>query len=727
MPPYICNYNENYTTCTESQYYNQSPRVHRNRWNRNNRSRNQSRPFESGYSLDPHFPCVSREIREKWLINLTEEYIPDDVLDVACLGKKFGVPIIRKKDIPVSNIIASIESNMNIIEKDQRNAIRSICVDVISNFLRQRVTPRFPQLLEKVKAAKIFKISHPDIIFLKADKGNVTVAVNKKFYVSKMSELLGDSFTYRIIRSDPTLDIQKKVNKLLVKWYKNNFINDAEKSRLWSRNGHIALSYGQPKIHKKNIPFRMIVSFIGTPTYRLAKYIQRILTDCIKEEIKSFTSNKVSITNSLSLVKKIRSLHLPEDFAMISMDVISLFTNIPLALVISGIKSRWKLLKKYTKINQELFIEAVILCFNASAFQFNGIKYQQVFGAAMGSPLSPIIAEIVLQDLENFCMKKLDFPVYFYTRYVDDVLAFVPKDRIQSILSCFNSYHKRLQFTLEREENCRINFLEVTLIRNKRMIDFDWYRKPTSSGRYLNYYSHHPKGQKICTIYNLIDRGLLLSNLEFHLKNLTYIQESLVQNGYPRKLVLRAVSRRQALVLNPKNYYSDDFRRHRRINEHRWVTLPYVEGLSETLQSNLQGFRFSLSFRNDSNLRWLFTGHKDKLPRENQLNTVYKISCLECKFIFIEHTKRSLGDRIKEHYLSLRQPHNFPISNRLTEHAFRYAHDFDFKGVEVLAVESNYEKRELLSLIYKERYLPQIDGSGDRISEVSIYSGLFNP
>ncbi|XP_063975376.1 uncharacterized protein LOC135161598 isoform X2 [Diachasmimorpha longicaudata] len=624
------------------------------------------------------------------------------------------------------NIITTLESKMNIFEKDQQNEVRTICVDVISNFMRQDRLPRYPELMEKIRSAKTFKKSHPEIVFLKADKGNVTVAVNRQQYIAKMSDLLSDSSTYTVIKNDPTPTIQRKVNRLVLNWYNNGFITEADKCRLWSRYAKIALSYGQPKIHKKDVPYRMIVSFMGTPTYSLAKYVQKILTDCMKEEVK-LTRNKTSIINSFTLVKKIRSLNLPDDFEMISMDAVSLFTNIPIVLVIAGIKKRWKWIQKYTKITQDSFIDAVSLCVNASTFQFNNIKYQQIFGAAMGSPLSPIVAEIVLQDLENFCIKKLDFPVYFYTRYVDDVLAFVPKDKVNSILSCFNSYHKRLQFTLEREENSKINFLEVTLIKSTGKIDLDWYRKPTSSGRYLNYYSHHSKGHKISTICNLVDRAILLANVEFHLKNLFFIKRALIENGYPRSLILKTVRRRHSLLLYSNRGYSEGFYRSKRVKQEKLVALPYVQGLSETLKSHLRKFDISLSFKSDSSLRWLFTGHKDRWPHGQLVNTVYKISCLECEFIFIDHTKRPLGMRMKDHYQSLRQPHNFQDSNPLTEHAFQYLHDFDFERVEVLAIEKNYKKRELLSLMFKEVEFPEADESVDRISHVSnIYSSLFH-
>jgi len=68
----------------------------------------------------------------------------------------------------------------------------------------------------------------------------------------------------------------------------------------------------------------------------------------------------------------------------------------------------------------------------------------------MGSPLSPILANIVMEDLEIYCLNKLDFGTKIFYRYVDDILAIIPKDRINDLLKEFNSYHPRLQFTLNQ-------------------------------------------------------------------------------------------------------------------------------------------------------------------------------------------------------------------------------------------------------------------------------------
>jgi len=106
----------------------------------------------------------------------------------------------------------------------------------------------------------------------------------------------------------------------------------------------------------------------------------------------------------------------------------------------------------------------------------------------MGSPLSPNIAEIVLQDLEKEALGLLSIGIPFYHRYVDIALA-APRHKINEFLNTFNSLHPKLQFTLEIGGK-KLNFLDVTLINNKWKLEFDWYKKPTFSGRTLNFLSY---------------------------------------------------------------------------------------------------------------------------------------------------------------------------------------------------------------------------------------------
>ena len=75
------------------------------------------------------------------------------------------------------------------------------------------------------------------------------------------------------------------------------------------------------------------------------------------------------------------------------------------------------------------------------------------FGTPIGSVISPILAEIVMEDLEEFVFGKLDFELPFYFWYVDDTILCVPLHKIQIFIDSFNSFHPRMQFTYEREIN----------------------------------------------------------------------------------------------------------------------------------------------------------------------------------------------------------------------------------------------------------------------------------
>lgn len=65
----------------------------------------------------------------------------------------------------------------------------------------------------------------------------------------------------------------------------------------------------------------------------------------------------------------------------------------------------------------------------------------------MWSPLFPIIADIIMQDLELEALNSLTYPVLFYLRYVDDIALSIPKDNIEDTLNTFNSTHTRVTFT----------------------------------------------------------------------------------------------------------------------------------------------------------------------------------------------------------------------------------------------------------------------------------------
>ena len=155
-------------------------------------------------------------------------------------------------------------------------------------------------------------------------------------------------------------------------------------------------------------------------------------------------------------------------------------------------------------------------CSANSEFNFRGTSFKQKFGFPMGSPIA---ADIVMDDLESKCIASLPFQLDFYYRYVEDIITAVPLNELNTIKNIFNSYNHKIQFTIEESEG-KICFLDILTIRDRNIINTNWYHKPTWSGRFLNFYSHHPYKYRINVINNLVDRGITLAHKDFHNENI---------------------------------------------------------------------------------------------------------------------------------------------------------------------------------------------------------------
>jgi len=208
------------------------------------------------------------------------------------------------------------------------------------------------------------------------------------------------------------------------------------------------------------------VSSINTALYPLASFLHKIIFNSLNHDEKR-------VKNSFELYKSLSNKTINDTDVLISLDVISLFTNIPQDLAIDSILNRWSLIRKNTNIPMEDFILAIKFVLSSTYFTFNNIIYRQTFGTSMGCPLSPVIADIVLQDLEEKALNNINLNLSFYYRYVDDIILAAPFNHFTNILNIFNSFHNRLQFTIEFENNRNISFLDLSLnvVDNKIKID----------------------------------------------------------------------------------------------------------------------------------------------------------------------------------------------------------------------------------------------------------------
>ena len=118
--------------------------------------------------------------------------------------------------------------------------------------------------------------------------------------------------------------------------------------------------------------------------------------------------SKYTVKNTREFVEKARTLQTPDGYQMISFDVVSLFTNVPLKQTIDIILRKVykeKLIK--TKIPRKNMEKLLQLCTQGTPFMFNGKMYVQIDGVMMGSPLGALFANIFMCELENTIVPQL--------------------------------------------------------------------------------------------------------------------------------------------------------------------------------------------------------------------------------------------------------------------------------------------------------------------------------
>jgi retron-type reverse transcriptase len=151
---------------------------------------------------------------------------------------------------------------------------------------------------------------------------------------------------------------------------------------------------------------------------------------------------------------------------MVSFDVESLFTTIPVQEALAVVRKRLEedsLLHKGTSHSIATILELATSCLNNTYFQWKGQFFKQKQGTAMDSPLSPIICNIYLEHIETQAINSFGVTPVLFNRYVDDVFAIWPESEcpVLEFLDHLNSQSAETKFTIEHEQENKLPFLDV--------------------------------------------------------------------------------------------------------------------------------------------------------------------------------------------------------------------------------------------------------------------------
>ena len=619
---------------------------------------------------------------ERWVVNLSNKTLDEHENKVLKRGLNFAVV---ETNIPIVEIITSTEQACSkIVNKSKSDALRSEVTKILKS--KRTVHPNIS--LEERKALQRLKQDNT-IQILPADKGRATVLLDKTDYERKIDQMLSDSSTYVKLQKDPTSKYKNRLTKLLKILKDNNKITIQQWKHMYPTSEDPPKFYGLPKIHKPGTPLRPIVSSMGSITYFVAKYLAEILSPLVGK------SNH-HIKNSTHFVNKIKDIEVTPGQKMVSYDVTALFTSIPVDDALKATEEHlnkdmsWK---ANTKLSKDEILELLDICLSSTYFIYKGQFYKQIKGTAMGSPISPIIANLYMEKFELKAINSAPSQPRVWFRYVDDTFCILHQYDIDGFTKHLNHQDPNIKFTIEQETDNKLAFLDVCInLNDDASINTTIYRKKTHTDQYLNFNSNHHLEHKRSVVRTLMNRAdQLITNEEDREQERDYVKTVLKANGYKQWMFKLPNKQLNQEKTSNRNSPRDSIT----------VGLPYTKGLSEHLQRIFKVHNVHVYHRPRNNIRSMLVHPKDKTKITQKSGVVYEVTCKNCMKKYIGETGRPLEKRLEEHRKL--------TSSAIHEHTSSTGHIMDWKNVKVLASEQNEIRRKVKESIWIRKKKPDLN------------------
>lgn len=616
-----------------------------------------------------HSTSQSAIIFPERVINLSSTIFTENEKSVLDKGLKHSFSPDPTSHYYIKNTGISIESSLNRQDPVLANITNAICANTLKNELDMNRKRHFDPEIKLLSSIKS-KLKRNDLILTKADKGNAVVIMDQAEYHDKMLIYIRDN-KLTVLQKDPTNEFDWKVRDFL---RASTIFSNFEKKIIVEMNPHPPLLYGLPKIHKNPLKMRPVVSYIGTSVHQLAQKASKLF-----HMYTSFKAER-SIQNTQELVDKIKIVDVPPSAKLVSFDVVQLFNRIP-PREVQTIAENIILKSKFENTKKLELITMIEICLSHNFLQYKNTIYSDPNGLPIGSPLSPLMAELFLDHLET---KIFDNPhasqiVYWY-RYVDDVIAlFTGTTRQLEIFKNFiNSLHPKIEFELETAQNESLNFLDLTITIVNGKHTFSIYRKPTHTDTTIHMNSCRPFSHKLAAFHSMIHR-LLTTPLDndAHFSELQTIKEIAIKNGYTESLIDKLIDKKKKAILTTHIFPNPPpSPLTTQVQPKPRVFLPYYGNFSERIAKELRKLDYQVIFRASNTLGRQLSKTKDPVMPINK-SGVYQLNCGNptCSANYIGQTGRSFQKRFSEHFAAIRLSKQ--DYNSFTDHIIQSQHPFD--------------------------------------------------
>lgn len=384
-----------------------------------------------------------------------------------------------------------------------------------------------------------------DIVIKPADKGGGIVILDRNDYVKEGDRQLGDRKFYKPLLSDPTKEHQKIVNNVLEQLVGAREIDRKLARALTSAHPVVGRFYMLPKLHKIGNPGRPIISGIGTITEPISGYIDYLIRD-IPPQFPSY------LRDTNHFLQEIEGMVLPDGAFLVTLDVTSLYTNIPHSDGISALIQSYNEHREEDSPSPRVVEVLTRLVLELNSFEFENKYFLQTSGTAMGTKMAPNYATIFMHNIETKFLSTSDSSPALYKRFLDDIFMIWTdtEQRLIAFIEEFNTVHPNISFTYEYSRT-EISFLDVQVHVRAGSLETSVYRKPTDRQQYLHFNSCHPRHCRTAIPYSQAHRfRRICSRDEDFRSNASRMRGVLVKQRYPPALVDDAISRAASLNRN---------------------------------------------------------------------------------------------------------------------------------------------------------------------------------
>ena len=423
-----------------------------------------------------------------------------------------------------------------------RDAALESYIKVINDNIQEQVQrprkSRRDNLTKEEREALVSLRSRTDIVIKKADKGSATVVMSREQYTGEVMRQLNNHHHYEKLSGDPTELFCREIKAFLEDMVSRHSINKDTMASLLSKDSKPSRFYILPKIHKPGNPGRPIVSSCGSPTEGISHFVDYHLAPLVKD-IPSYIKDTTDFLNKLQQIK-----HLPPDTLLVTLDVRSLYTNIPHNEGIEACRAALNTRQVLQPPTEDL-IHLIKLILTKNNFVFEEDHYLQIHGTAMGTRMAPSYANIFMGDLEKRILTQVDKRPDIWWRYIDDVFAIwsYGEESLIEFIEQINNVHPKIQFTAEWSDRS-IAFLDVTVTIEEGRLTTDLFTKPTDTHQYLHKYSCHPAHCKSTIAYSQALRlRRICSDDDTYLKRAEELKEYLVHRGYKGEEIQQQIDR----------------------------------------------------------------------------------------------------------------------------------------------------------------------------------------